>query len=177
MKVSHFLTAVGLVSSLVACDAAPTLPQQAKSAISALVGTPAAPSVHRNWRDERLNFGLRLSAAAEERATHSVTYDASYQQIAYPMGDVAADRGVCADEIVRAYRLLGIDLQERVHKDMKRAFHVYPKKWGLKAPDTNIDHRRVPNLATYFEREGAARRGRARSDDAPAAAAGDFGGP
>jgi hypothetical protein len=81
-------------------------------------------------------------------------YDASYQRIGYPNGDVAADRGVCADEIVRAYRLLGIDLQRLVHQDMRRAFDVYPKRWGLRAPDSNIDHRRVPNLATFFARHG-----------------------
>jgi uncharacterized protein YijF (DUF1287 family) len=70
------------------------------------------------------------------------------------MGDVPADQGVCADEVIRAYRLLGIDLQRLVHEDMSRAFGVYPKRWGLRAPDTNIDHRRVPNLATFFARHG-----------------------
>lgn len=112
-----------------------------------------------------LAYGLRLSAAAEERATHSVVYDASYQRIPYPGGDVAADRGVCADEIVRAYRLLGVDLQKLVHEDMRRAFGVYPKRWGLSAPDTNIDHRRVPNLATFFERHGTSLRVSQSGDD------------
>lgn len=164
MKTVQFL---GILAALIlaACDAAPSIPQQAKSAVSALVGAGEAPSVNRDWRNARLDFGLRLSAAAEERATHSVTYDAAYQRIAYPMGDVAADRGVCSDEIVRAYRLLGIDLQQLVHEDMRRAFHVYPKKWGLVAPDPNIDHRRVPNLGTYFERRGAALPITANGDD------------
>jgi len=143
-----------LVVPLGACDAAPKLPQTAKSAVNALLGTPHDDSVNKDWRDTSLAFGLRLSAAAEERATHSVTYDASYVSIDYPNGDVAADRGVCADEIIRAYRLLGIDLQRLVHEDMARAFVVYPKRWGLKRPDPNIDHRRVPNLATFFERHG-----------------------
>jgi hypothetical protein len=118
------------------------------------LGAPHDASVNKDWTDARLAFGLRLSAAAEERATHSVVYDAAYVGIGYPNGDVAADRGVCADEIIRAYRLLGIDLQRLVHEDMARAFQVYPKRWGLKRPDANIDHRRVPNLATFFERHG-----------------------
>ncbi len=138
------------------CDGAPKLPQSAKSAIHALLGTPRDDRVNTDWTDTTLSLGLRLSAAAEERATHSVLYDASYVSIGYPNGDVAADRGVCADEIVRAYRLIGIDLQRLVHEDMKRAFDVYPKRWGLKRPDPNIDHRRVPNLATFFKRHGTA---------------------
>jgi uncharacterized protein YijF (DUF1287 family) len=136
-----------------------------KSAANALFGPGEAPNVNKNWNDERLAFGLRLSAAAEERATHSVVYDAAYRRISYPNGDVAADRGVCADEIVRAYRLLGIDLQRLVHEDMARAFHRYPKRWGLTAPDTNIDHRRVPNLATFFVRQGASLPVSADGDD------------
>lgn len=156
MRSVSIIIFLGFSAVLGACDAGPAIPQQAKSAIAALLGAEEAPKVHRDWRDARLGFGLRLSAAAEERATHSVTYDAAYQSIPYPNGDVAPEKGVCADEIVRAYRLLGIDLQQRVHEDMTRAFHLYPKRWGLKRPDPNIDHRRVPNLATYFERRGAA---------------------
>lgn len=143
------------LASLAACDAAPQIPQQAKSAVNALIGGGDAPTVNKDWMDGSLAYGLRLSAAAEERATHRVVYDAAYQQIPYPNGDVAADRGVCADEVVRAYRLLGIDLQKLVHEDMRRAFGSYPKRWGLSAPDRNIDHRRVPNLATFFTRHGA----------------------
>jgi uncharacterized protein YijF (DUF1287 family) len=136
-----------------------------KSAANALFGPSEAQNINRNWHDKRLAFGLRLSAAAEERATHSVVYDAAYQRISYPNGDVAADRGVCADEIVRAYRLLGIDLQRLVHEDMARAFHRYPKRWGLRAPDSNIDHRRVPNLATFFARHGSSLPVSANGDD------------
>lgn len=116
----------------------------------------AAPRVNTEWRNPAVSFGLRLSAAAEERATHSVTYDAAYVRIAYPGGDVPADKGVCTDEVIRAYRLLGIDLQRLVHEDMARAFGAYPTRWGLPGPDANIDHRRVPNLATFFRRRGAA---------------------
>lgn len=120
-----------------------------------LGAAPTGLSVNRDWRSARLPFGLRLSAAAEERALQSVTYDAAYVRIPYPNGDVAPDRGVCSDEVIRAYRLLGIDLQRLVHEDMRRAFPAYPKRWGLARPDPNIDHRRVPNLATFFSRQGA----------------------
>jgi len=100
------------------------------------------------------DFGTRLSAAAIERTSHRVVYDSSYQRISYPMGDVAADRGVCADEVVRALRALKIDLQALVHEDMKKNFAAYPQFWGMSAPDANIDHRRVPNLETYMTRKG-----------------------
>ena len=100
------------------------------------------------------DFAEKLVAAAIERTTHQVSYDGSYRKIAYPGGDVPANVGVCTDEIVRIYRALGIDLQKEVHEDMRRNFALYPKNWGLKRPDTNIDHRRVPNLQTFFTRKG-----------------------
>ena len=97
----------------------------------------------------------RLIAAAVERTRHKVTYDGSYRRMAYPMGDVPAMIGVCTDVIIRAYRAgLAIDLQQRVHEDMKRAFGAYPEIWGLSRPDPNIDHRRVPNLETFLKRHG-----------------------
>lgn len=83
-----------------------------------------------------------------------VTYDPAYQSIPYPNGDVAPDRGVCADVVVRALRAVGHDLQQLIHEDMRANFSLYPKKWSLRAPDPNIDHRRVPNLMTFFERFG-----------------------
>ncbi len=95
-----------------------------------------------------------LSQAALELTKDDVTYDPAYFKIAYPGGDVPKDKGVCTDVVIRAYRKLGIDLQQKVHEDMKAHFSVYPKKWGLKTTDTNIDHRRVPNLMTFFERKG-----------------------
>ncbi len=154
MRTIRFILLFACLGLVAACDAAPEIPQTLKSAANAVLGPPPDPAVNRDWKNGRLGFGLRLAAAAEERATHSVTYDAAYERIPYPNGDVAPEKGVCADEIVRAYRLLGIDLQKLVHEDMKRAFAVYPKRWGLKAPDANIDHRRVPNLATFFKRHG-----------------------
>lgn len=83
-------------------------------------------------------------------------YDPAYVKLAYPGGDPPADRGVCADVIVRAFRNAGVDLQKEIHEDMKSHFSAYPNKWGARRPDTNIDHRRVPNLMTYFGRMGKA---------------------
>lgn len=96
----------------------------------------------------------QLSNAALELTQHKVEYYPGYIRIAYPNGDVPANKGVCTDVIIRAYRKLGIDLQKEVHEDMVKKFHLYPKNWGLKKPDTNIDHRRVPNLMVYFKRFG-----------------------
>lgn len=99
----------------------------------------------------------KLVAAAVERTRHRVSYDGSYRRIAYPGGDVPDNIGVCTDVVIRAYRAgLGIDLQREVHEDMKKAFVKYPKIWGLSRPDTNIDHRRVPNLETFLARHGQA---------------------
>ena len=104
----------------------------------------------------QLAFGQEtLSQCAMELTQQSVRYDPSYFSIPYPNGDVPNDVGVCTDVVIRAYRKLGIDLQKEVHKDMKTNFSVYPKIWGLKSTDKNIDHRRVPNLMTYFKRQGA----------------------
>lgn len=98
----------------------------------------------------------RLSDAAVERTNHEVRYDPTYFVIDYPGGDVPAAVGVCTDEVIRSYRAVGVDLQKLVHEDMTENFALYPHKWGLKKPDTNIDHRRVPNLMVFFERQGAA---------------------
>ena len=101
-------------------------------------------------------FTARFTAAAMERTSHRVRYDGSYIKIPYPGGDVPADMGVCTDEVIRAYRKLGIDLQKEVHEEMAAHFSAFPKAWGMKGPDKNIDHRRVPNLQTFFKRRGAA---------------------
>ena len=95
-----------------------------------------------------------LVNAALERTRHAVRYDGRYRRIPYPMGDVEDNIGVCTDVVVRSYRSIGIDLQELVHKDMLVNFFEYPNFWGLKKPDANIDHRRVPNLQTFFKRHG-----------------------
>ena len=95
----------------------------------------------------------KLIAAAVEQVGVTTAYDPAYTKLTYPNGDVPAQTGVCADVIVRAFRKVDMDLQKELHQDMKANFSKYPKKWGLKAPDTNIDHRRVPNLMTWFERQ------------------------
>ncbi len=99
-------------------------------------------------------FALRLVDAGLERLDHDVTYDGSYRAIDYPGGDVPGDVGVCTDLVIRAYRELGVDLQQLVHEDMTASFDVYPTRWGATRPDANIDHRRVPNLQVFFIRYG-----------------------
>jgi len=96
----------------------------------------------------------RFAAAALERTQHAVRYDPAYVRLAYPGGDVPADTGVCTDEVIRAYRAVGIDLQKEVHEDMAANFSAYPRKWGRREPDPNIDPRRVPNLMVFFSRKG-----------------------
>jgi uncharacterized protein YijF (DUF1287 family) len=100
------------------------------------------------------NFYEKLSNAAISIIDKNVVYTPDYVSIKYPNGDVPAKTGVCSDVVIRAYRKLGIDLQKEVHEDMKANFSKYPTKWGLKKTDTNIDHRRVPNLEVFFERKG-----------------------
>ena len=104
----------------------------------------------------RSDFLRRLSAAAIERTHHKVRYEPAYVRIPYPGGDVPADTGVCTDEVIRSYRALGVDLQKEVHEDMVQNFSTYPRKWHwlLGKPDSNIDHRRVPNLMVFFQHKG-----------------------
>lgn len=99
-------------------------------------------------------FEEKLSNAAISIIDENIVYTPDYVSIKYPNGDVPAKTGVCSDVVIRAYRKLGIDLQKEVHEDMKANFSKYPTKWGLKKTDTNIDHRRVPNLEVFFERKG-----------------------
>ena len=104
----------------------------------------------------RTEFFQRLVAAAIERTHHTVRYVPSYVRIPYPGGDVPSDTGVCTDEIIRSYRAVGVDLQKEVHEDMLQNFSAYPnqRRWRLARPDSNIDHRRVPNLMVFFQRKG-----------------------
>ena len=103
-------------------------------------------------------FGEQLADSALVLTRQNVQYDPSYFQIDYPDGDIPADKGVCTDVVIRAYRKLGVDLQKEVHEDMSAHFDEYPKNWGLKTPDKNIDHRRVPNLMTFFKRQGTVKK-------------------
>lgn len=96
----------------------------------------------------------KLINSVYEQTRITLAYDPAYVKLAYPNGDVDKTTGVCTDVVIRAFRAQGIDLQKQVHEDMRKAFKTYPKNWGLRSPDTNIDHRRVPNLMTYFDRQG-----------------------
>lgn len=104
----------------------------------------------------RPEFLKKLVAAAEERTHHIVRYDPDYVRIPYPGGDVPSDTGVCTDEVIRSYRAVGIDLQKEVHEDIEKNFSAYSgqRRWLDPRPDTNIDHRRVPNLMVFFSRKG-----------------------
>jgi uncharacterized protein len=120
----------------------------AAAAPAALAQQPAGGDV---------SFPVKVAIGAELRARKKEVYDPAYVKLAYPLGDVPDDRGVCTDTVIRAFRHAGVDLQVGVHEDMAANFSVYPKAWGLTRPDRNIDHRRVPNLETFFRRRGGAR--------------------
>jgi len=110
-------------------------------------------------------FYDQLADSALVLTKQKVYYDPAYTKIDYPNGDVAPNKGVCTDVVIRAYRKLGIDLQKEVHEDMKANFSKYPKKWGMTKPDKNIDHRRVPNLMTFFTRHGTVKKITYEPDD------------
>jgi len=95
-----------------------------------------------------------LVSAARQQVGVTIGYDPAYRRLSYPGGDVPLNTGVCTDVVIRALRQQGLDLQEAVHQDMRAHFNLYPKNWGLSRPDANIDHRRVPNLMTWFKRQG-----------------------
>lgn len=94
-----------------------------------------------------------LVAAARRQVGTTLLYDPAYMEIPYPGGDVPTDRGVCTDVVVRALRANGLDLQQAIHEDMRAHFAGYPQSWGSSGPDSNIDHRRVPNQMRWFERQ------------------------
>jgi uncharacterized protein YijF (DUF1287 family) len=135
-------------------------------ALSSLTGCQAARSSQRSVAvperalTEAMQVGAdatpleRINAGAVEQTTQTTSYDPSYVKLTYPNGDVPIETGVCADVVVRAFRKGGIDLQKELHQDMTNNFAKYPRKWGARRPDSNIDHRRVPNLMTWFDRQG-----------------------
>ena len=103
-----------------------------------------------------VSTGTGLAQAALAQVGVTTIYDSRYVSLPYPGGDLPKNRGVCADVVVRAFRVIGVDLQVAVHQDMRDHFAAYPKMWGLTSPDANIDHRRVPNLMKFFDRRGKA---------------------
>jgi len=118
------------------------------------VGEPTPPSTLKPLPANASPQLQQVVESAIEQTSLTTGYDPSYVKIDYPNGDVPLDRGVCSEVIVRAFRKGGIDLQKEVHEDMVAARSAYPMKWGTSGPDANIDHRRVLNLRTYFERQG-----------------------
>lgn len=116
---------------------------------------PGTSAVEQIPPGERAIPDLILLGAREEVANRT-RYDASYQAISYPGGDVDCGRGACSDVVIRALRAAGYDLQILIHEDMVDNFALYPKLWDLKKPDPNIDHRRTQNQMIYFERFGEA---------------------
>ena len=146
MRFSYWCLLGGLLLVFCCCTVSQTVSQPAPRSTPQQVTTPKPAG--------ELSLLDRFVAAAIERTNYQVKYDPSYFVLDYPGGDVPPDKGVCTDEIIRSYRVIGIDLQKEVHEDIKRNFHLYPRKWGLQKPDRNIDHRRVPNLMTFFARKG-----------------------
>ncbi|HSS21881.1 MAG TPA: DUF1287 domain-containing protein [Pyrinomonadaceae bacterium] len=114
---------------------------------------PAAPISQPLPRNVSPQLKQMIEGAIEQSKV-TTGYDPSYQKLDYPNGDVPSETGVCSDVVVRAFRKAGIDLQKEVHEDMTAGWSAYPKKWGARGTDTNIDHRRVLNLMTYFDRQG-----------------------
>jgi len=153
------LCAALLALSAVGCGADSTAKQTVGRAVPSAAAREAPTQGRAAASAPRVSSGSpfldRLAEAAVERTSHAVRYDPTYFRIPYPGGDVPAEVGVCTDEVIRSYRAVGVDLQRLVHEDMSADFAAYPRKWGLESPDTNIDHRRVPNLMAFFARQGA----------------------
>ena len=128
------------------------------------VAAPSSPAPSTSSSSPAVTHAARADGFSPEqlitsaRAQIGVTlaYDSAYTSLAYPNGDVAQEKGVCTDVVIRAMRAQKIDLQQLVHEDMQRAFTKYPTRWGLRRPDANIDHRRVLNLETFMQRRGKA---------------------
>lgn len=146
MKLYRNLVQLCLVLLLANCSN-PTNTKEAKTSLIKERKTARKSTKH--------DFFKQLADSAMMLTADHVVYDPTYFLMCYPNGDVPPDKGVCTDVIIRAYRKLNVDLQKAVHEDMKEHFNAYPHKWGLKTTDTNIDHRRVPNLMKFFERNKA----------------------
>ena len=137
------------VSTITCCCGSQSNSDTALSPMSGTVDTIFPATISADTLGQT-DFFSQLADSALTLTKQRVIYDPSYVEIAYPNGDVPANRGVCTDVVIRSYRKLGIDLQKEVHEDMEANFNRYPKRWGLAQPDRNIDHRRVPNLMVFF---------------------------
>ena len=142
---------VCLAACLILVSAALSCRQQyQKRAVPIATPSPVVQSLPPNSSPQLKQF----VEAAVEQSKLTTGYDPSYVKLDYPNGDVPSDTGVCSDVVVRAFRKVGIDLQKEIHEDMMRAWSNYPRKWDARGTDSNIDHRRVLNLTTYFTRQG-----------------------
>lgn len=146
IRVIRYASLIG-VASFLACSHVGAGPESAKARAA------AAQNLSRQPISETPQIKQVVDSAIEQIG-QTFEYDPSYEKIDYPNGDVPVERGVCADVVVRGFRNAGVDLQKEIHEDMLSHFAAYPKKWGATRPDSNIDHRRVANLMTFFERQG-----------------------
>lgn len=144
-----FLFALMLTVTVVACHRGTEPPQQ-NATIAEATPSPICKSVAPDISPNAKKF---IDATVAQVGV-TTGYDPAYVSLSYPGGDVPKETGVCSDVLVRAFRGVGLDPQKEIHEDMRRAWADYPRKWGLSRPDSNIDHRRVPNLMTYFSRKG-----------------------
>jgi uncharacterized protein len=149
----------GDLQSSAPSSAANTAPLTAPTVVGTAAASPAASSettIARTAATESLSATQgSLVKAADGQVGVTIGYDPAYVRLAFPGGDVDITTGVCSDVIIRSYRAIGVDLQEQLNSDMRAHFSKYPTRWGLTKPDPNIDHRRVPNLETFFTRKGA----------------------
>ena len=150
LRKSFYSSTLILLAFFVSCESNfPTIAQQDPTRMF------ASPTVEKPRLSEIKSDKIRaILKSANEQIKITTSYTQKYYSISYPNGDVPKSTGACTDVVIRSYRAAGIDLQKKVHEDMKANFSKYPKKWGLRRPDTNIDHRRVPNIRRYFERKG-----------------------
>ena len=146
---------------LVACSEPSPETQQNAPAASVPHIVVSSPLLTRQKQPE----SLKIVQSARNQIGKTVRYDPAYTLLAFPMGDVPLEKGVCTDVVIRALREQNMDLQALVNHDMRHHFSAYPKRWGLKRPDPNIDHRRVPNLITFFTRQGWAVEGEFQAGD------------
>ncbi|WP_161822014.1 DUF1287 domain-containing protein [Sporotomaculum syntrophicum] len=146
----------GLLLALIWLTAGCANGQQLQGQTGSLPVKPSGPSPVEKITPAERNVYDWVVIGAREEVARGVIYDASYRQVKYPGGDVPPESGACTDVVIRAFRFAGIDLQQLIHEDMRENFELYPQLWGLPGPDTNIDHRRVPNQMKFFARHGQA---------------------
>jgi uncharacterized protein YijF (DUF1287 family) len=147
-KIIRFFPLVLLFSAFAACQTnTKSIAQTKETPFSSSAGKPKLVAITSGEIK-------KLLESAVEQTTLTKNYDPAYVVIPYPNGDVPIEKGVCTDVVIRAFRKAGVDLQKEVHEDIAKNFSLYPNKWGLKSSDSNIDHRRVPNLQTFFTRRG-----------------------